>query len=344
VSSPAAAAVARLRLAWDPVRQRPGFWALLLGVSLAAAVGLSLTRGAVHLPLGQLVGSLLEAGDPMHRIVRDVRLPRILVAGLAGAALAVSGALFQTAVRNPLADAGLLGVSAGAGVAALIGIVLIPELALVLPLLAFAGALLAVGAVLAVAWGGGAAANPLRIVLSGVAIQAILFSVIAVITFLFADRAPAFVSFTVGSLNGCGWREVTMVAGPVILGLALAGAATRPLDLLLLDDDSAAGVGLAVRRARVGTFCLAALLAAAAVSVAGLIGFVGLLVPNWVRIATGPAHRTLLPLSALGGAALLVLADLAARTLAAPVELPVGALLSFLGGPYFLFLLWRRLA
>lgn len=334
---------ARFVLGWEHLRSRPGFWGIALGSGLALAVALSLTQGAVHVPLGEIVPALLDAAHPSHRVVWDIRLPRILVACLAGAALSVAGALLQTTVRNPLADSGLLGVNAGAGVMAIIGLVLLPEAALALPFLAFLGGLAAVALVLAVSWGGTRAVSPLRIILSGVAVQAILFSVIAVITFLFADRAPAFVSFTVGSLNGAGWREAAITAGPVALGLALAGIAHRPLDLLLLDDDSAGGVGLPVRRARVAAACLAALLAAAAVSVVGLVGFVGLLVPNWIRIATGPGHRTLVPLAALGGAALLLIADLAARTLAAPLELPVGALLAFLGGPYFLVLLWRKL-
>ncbi|HYG63996.1 MAG TPA: iron ABC transporter permease [Thermoanaerobaculia bacterium] len=337
------AALSNLALVWDGWRRRPGFWAAIWTGILLAAAALSLTRGAVHVPLGELGAALLQPAHPSHAVVWDIRLPRILAAGLTGAALAVAGALLQTVVRNPLADSGLLGVNAGAGVAALFGLIFLPAAVAALPFLAFAGGLAAVALVLAVSWAGSQTASPLRIVLSGVAVQAILFAAIGVLTFVFADRAPAFVSFTVGSLNGTGWREVRMATGPVALGLVLAWTVTRPLDLLLLDDDSAGGVGLAVRRARVGASCLAALLAAAAVSVAGLVGFVGLVVPNWIRIATGPAHRTLIPLSALGGAALLVLADLAARTLAAPVELPVGAFLAFLGGPYFLVLLWRKL-
>ena len=334
---------ARLSLAVDRLRDRPLVSGCLLGGCLLAAGGASLTRGAVHVPLGQLAPALASSGHPFHRIVWDIRLPRILVAAVAGAALAVAGALLQTVVRNPLADSGLLGVNAGAGAVMLTGLVLLPQAALALPALAFLGGLAAVGVVLAVSRGGGRVSAPLRIILSGVAVQAILFSLIAVLTFVFADRTPAFIAFTVGSLNGSGWREVRMVLAPVLVGLAAVALLLRQLDLLLLDDDSAAGVGLAVGRTRAAASCLAALLAAAAVSVAGMVGFVGLLVPNLVRLATRPSHRTLLPLAALGGAGLLVVADLAARTVAAPIDLPVGAFLAFLGGPYFLVLLWRRL-
>lgn len=334
---------ARLSLVLDGLRDRPGIWMGLLGGGLLVAGGLSLTQGAVHVPLDQLGAALVAPEHPFHRIVRDIRLPRIVAAGLVGAALAVAGALLQTVVRNPLADSGLLGVNAGAGVVMLAGIVLWPQASLTLPLLAFLGGLAAVGVVLLASQGGGRGSGPLRILLSGVAVQAILFALVALLTFVFADRTPAFIAFTVGSLNGCGWQEVRRVLAPVFAGLVASGFAVRSLDLLLLDDDSAAGVGLAVGRARIAASCLAALLAAGAVSVAGLVGFVGLLVPNLARFGTRPTHRTLLPLAALGGAGLLIVADLAARTLLAPVELPVGAFLAFLGGPYFLYLLWRRL-
>lgn len=334
---------ARFRLAADRLERWPALWTAVLLAALAAAAAISAAAGAVAIPAGELWSALTAADHPLHAVLWQVRLPRIAVAVLVGAALAVSGALMQTVVRNPLADPGLLGVNAGAGLAALLVIVLFPERTLLLPVIAFAGALAAVGLILLAAWGTRRRLGPLKIVLSGVAVQAILFSLIALVTFLFADRAPAFVAFTVGSLNGTGWQEARLAAGPLALGLALALAAARPLDLLLLDDATAAGVGLEVARVRLAASALAALLAAAAVSVAGLVGFVGLVVPNWVRVVAGPDHRRLLPLAALGGAVLVVVADLAARTALAPVELPVGALLALVGGPYFLFVLWRKL-
>jgi iron complex transport system permease protein len=300
--------------------------------------------GAVAIPGAELLPALAEPAHPLHAVLWEVRIPRVAAAALVGAALAVAGALMQTVVRNPLADPGLLGVNAGAGLAALLAIVLWPASTLLLPLVAFAGAMFTMAVILLAAWGPWGRPGPLKILLSGVAVQAVLFALIALVTFLFADRAPAFVAFTVGSLNGVGWPEARLAAAPLAAGLALALLGARPLNLLLLDDATAAGVGLEVARVRLAAGALAALLAAAAVSVAGLVGFVGLVVPNWVRIAAGPDHRTLLPLAALGGAVLVVVADLAARTVAAPVELPVGALLALVGGPYFLVALWRKLA
>jgi len=336
--------LAALRLRLDRLAQRSGFWAVLLLAVLAGAVGAAIAVGAAAVPIAEVPAALVDAAHPAHAVLWQVRLPRIALGVVVGAALAVSGALMQAVVRNPLADPGIMGVTAGAGLGGLLGLVLWPAETALVPVLAFGGGLAAIAVVLGVAASGTHGMGPLRLVLSGVAMQAILFSLIALVTFFFADRAPAFVSFTIGSLAGRGWGDVGRALGPALLGGGAAMMAARTLNLLLLDDDSAAGVGLPVRRARLGASCLAALLAASAASVAGLVGFVGLVVPNWIRVTVGPDHRVLLPLCMLGGAALVVAADTAARTLAGPLELPVGALLALLGGPYFLAILWRRVA
>ncbi len=336
--------IATVRLVFERLRDRPAFWAGVLVTALVMAAVLASMVGAVAIPLREFPAALIDPAHPAHTILWSVRLPRVAAGAFVGAALGVAGALMQAVVRNPIADPGLMGVTAGAGFGGLLAIVLWPERTALVPALAFVGGLGAISALLAAAWGGGRVAGPLRIVLSGVAVQAILFSLIALVTFVYADRAPAFVSFTIGSLNGLGWNQVALIVLPVAVGSGLGLLSTRSLNLLLLDDDSAAGVGLSVRRARIAASCLAALLAAAAASVAGLVGFVGLVVPNWVRVLVGPDHRVLLPLCLLGGATLLILADTAARLLAAPLELPVGALLALIGGPYFLFVLWRKLA
>jgi iron complex transport system permease protein len=335
--------VARGRLVAAELGRWPWIWALCLGGALVIVAALSALYGAVRIPTHELWPALTHADHPLHAVLWSVRLPRIVVAALVGGSLAVSGALLQTVVRNPLADPGLLGVNAGAGVAALLALAWKPELALLLPFLAFAGALGAVSVILLAAWGSGRRLSPLKIILSGVAVQAILFAVIALLMFFFADRAPAFVAFTVGSLSGAGWSEAGIVAPIAALGILLAVVGRRSLNLLLLDDATAAGVGVEVQRSRLAASAVAALLAAASVSVAGLVGFVGLVVPNWVRVVSGPDHRSLIPLSALGGSVLVVGADLLARRAAPPLEVPVGALLALVGGPYFLFVLWRKL-
>jgi iron complex transport system permease protein len=337
-------AVARLELRFRRLSELPGFWAVVLSATLVVAALVASMVGAAALPAIQVPSALVDPDHPAHGILWNVRLPRIAAGMIVGATLGVSGALMQAVVRNPLADPGIMGVTAGAGFGGLLGIVLWPASPMLVPALAFGGGLVAIAVVLGAASSGTRVLGPLRIVLSGVAMQAILFSLIALVTFFFADRAPAFVSFTIGSLAGLGWQAAGRALVPAVIGIGIALLATRTLNLLLLDDDSAAGVGLAVRRTRIAASCVAALLAASAASVAGLVGFVGLIVPNWVRVTVGPDHRSMIPLSILGGATLVVVADTAARTLAGPLELPVGALLALIGGPYFLTVLWRKVA
>lgn len=313
-----------------------------LAVLLAGAMLAMLGIGAARIPAGELVSALLDDAHPSHALLLEVRAPRVALAALVGAALGLAGALVQTSVRNPLADPGLLGVTAGAGLGALIWLVFAPTHAFGLSAAAMLGGLAAVAPVLSLsasASGPGAAA---RLILVGVAINALFGSAIALITFFFADRAPAYVAFTVGSLNGRGWPDVRIVAPVLAAGGLCAVLLHRPLDALLLDDTTARGLGVPVRALRIGACALAAALTGAAVAVAGLVGFVGLVIPNVVRMWVGPEHARLLPLCALGGALLALLADTVARTAAVPLELPVGALLAVIGGPYFLWLVLRR--
>lgn len=317
---------------------------LLFAGVLVLATLLALKLGSVDTSLADVARAALRSDVDLDPVLWQVRMPRIACGAAVGASLAVAGAILQTSVRNPLADPGLLGVTTAAGLGALLAILFWPEWPAAVPIVAFAGGLAAVAVLAALGASHGRLGGPLRLVLSGVALQALCFAGTALLTFLFADRAPAFVAFLVGSLNGLGWREVALVSAPALAGLVLAALAMRRLDVLLLDDATAGGLGVAVKRARFAASALAAWLAAAAVSVAGLVSFVGLVVPNGVRLLVGPEHRALLPSCALAGAALVLLADTAARTLAAPIELPVGALLAALGGPAFLALLWRKLA
>jgi iron complex transport system permease protein len=319
-------------------------WFALLAAALVAATALAVSIGTSAVPFSDLLRALFSGPETLPPSITLVRLPRIACGALVGAALAVSGAVLQTAVRNPLADPGIIGVTAGAGLAALVAILFFPEELALVPVLAFAGGLAAIATVLALGFRSGRLGGPLRLVLSGVGVQAICFAGASLLSFLFADRAPAFAAFVVGSLNGLGWTDVLRVSVPVLLGLAISFATARRLDLLLLDDATAGALGVSVRRARLLASALAALLAAAAVSVAGLVAFVGLVVPNGVRLLVGPSHARLLPLCALAGAVLVLCADGAARTLVAPIELPVGALLALIGGPYFLVVLWRKVA
>lgn len=329
----------RAALVFDPALA----WTVVFALGLLAAGLLAATQGAVEVDLGELVRSVRDTAHPLHRVVWDVRLPRAVCAALVGMDLALAGALLQTAVRNPLADPGVLGVTAGAGVGALCVILFFPGQSQLVPWAAFAGGLMTIAAIIALVWSKAGQTGALRIVLTGVSLQAILFALIALLTFAFADRAPAFAAFMVGSLNGSGWSDAGRMLVPSLIGVAAIAASLRTLNVLLLDDGAAGGLGVSVLRARFLAACLAALLTAAAVSAAGLVGFVGLVVPNGLRLLVGPEHAALLPVTALGGAILVLLADTVARTSMAPLELPVGALLALVGGPYFLFILWKKL-
>lgn len=332
-----------LRWRTEQVRRPAIVWSGLAIVILSTALAIGICAGpTLHSPATAL-RALLDDAHPLHGVLGGIRLPRVLAGLAVGAALATAGALLQAVVRNPLADPGILGVTAGAGFAALATIVLWPQATLWLPFFAFCGGLIEVVFVLLLAWRRGAGSSALRIVLTGVALQALCLAGASILTFLFADRAPAFSAFLVGSLNGTGWTDVAMVALPTLIGLIAALASIGALDLLQLDEATAEGRGLDIRRTRIWLAGVAALLAAAAVSVAGLVGFVGLVVPNALRLVTGPSHRLLIPIGAIGGGALVVLADAAARSSVAPLELPVGALLALVGGPYFLWLLWSRI-
>ena len=319
-------------------------WTAVFALGLLAAALVAATQGAVEIELGELVRAVRDTAHPLHRVVWDVRLPRAICAALVGMDLALAGTLLQTAVRNPLADPGVLGVTAGAGVGALCVILFFPAHSGLVPWAAFAGGLATIATIIALVWSKAGQTGALRIVLTGVSLQAILFALIALLTFAFADRAPAFAAFMVGSLNGSGWSDAGRMLVPSLIGVVAIAASMRTLNVLLLDDGVAGGLGVSVLRARFLAACLAALLTAAAVSAAGLVGFVGLVVPNGLRLLVGPEHAALLPVTALGGAILVLLADTVARTSLAPLELPVGALLALVGGPYFLFILWKKLA
>ena len=258
-------ATAQLRFALDRQLERPWATGILLVSGLIAVSILSAVTGAVDIPLRDFPRVLTNESHELHALLWNVRLPRIAVAALVGSALATAGALLQTSVRNLLADPGLLGVTAGAGVGALIAILFFPGLMGLLWAFAFAGASAALVIVLAIATLGPRAGGPLYIILTGVGMQAMLFAVIAMLTFFFADRAPAFVAFTVGSLGSAGWQEATVVLVPTVVGLLATALSLRQLDALLLDDDSAGGVGVAVERVRFFGCGLAALLTALAV-------------------------------------------------------------------------------
>lgn len=330
--------------------------AAILGLAglLALVSVLSLAHGASGTSLRGALGALLRGEEVAMRdriVLWDIRAPRLVLGALVGAALAVSGAVMQGLFRNPLADPGLIGVSTGAALGAGLAIVaggalggLLPAwlLAQTLPLAAFLGALLATVIVYRIATREGRTAVA-TLLLAGVALNAIAGAAMGLLVFVSDDQQLRDLNlWLLGSLSGVTWREL-LPALPLIVGpLALLPWLARPLNALLLGETEARHLGFDGEAVKRRIVLLTALAVGASVALTGVIGFVGLVVPHLIRLCLGADHRVLLPASALLGGALLLLADLGARTLVLPAELPIGVLTSLIGGPFFLWLLMRR--
>ncbi|MEO1061093.1 MAG: iron ABC transporter permease [Actinomycetota bacterium] len=328
---------------------------------VAAVVGaslLSLSVGAVDIApvdvarelLDRLPGVSVDSGlsEVQAAIVWEVRTPRVVLGLLVGALLAASGAAYQGVFRNPLADPFLLGISAGAGLGATIAIVtgVGAGLAVVdpLPLFAFIGALTAVSIAAFLGTRRSDGGSPATLILAGVAVAAFFAALQTYVQQRDADSLRQVYSWILGRLATQGWDEVLLVLPYAVVTLTVLLLAVGLLDVLSVGDDEAASLGVRPDRIRLVVLVAASLAAAAAVSVSGLIGFVGLIVPHAVRMVVGVGNRIVLPLSILFGAAFLVLADLLARTVESPAELPIGVVTAFFGAPFFLVILRHRTA
>ena len=313
-----------------------------LGALLAAALLLSVGCGSQWYTPARLWQALCaaDAADPVWRILCFVRLPRTAAAVLAGAALGVAGALIQSVLNNAMASPNVIGVNAGAGLGALLAASLVPGAAALLPGAAFAGALAAALFIWLLAAVAGLSRTTL--ILAGVTVSSILTACMNTLKLLFPDAAVGSTAFLLGTLSGVTTAQLQRALPWLAAGFVLAALLAADLNVLQLGEDMAAGLGLPVARVRFAALLTAALLAGAAVSFAGLVGFVGLLAPHIARRLVGGDNRRLLPVTALASADLMLLCDVAARVLFAPFELPVGVLLSLVGGPFFLFLLLRR--
>ena len=277
-------------------------------------------------------------------ILFELRIPRVLLGVLVGSALAAAGALFQALFRNPMADPAIIGVSSGAALGSILALLLGGGVLLggiAVPLAGFAGAL--VVALLVYRLGRiGSAVQVGTLLLAGIAVAAVVSAVISLIMSFSGEQVRSIYFWLLGGLAGRGWDALAAAAPLVAIGLVLTMFGVRDLNAMALGEERAGQLGVEVERFKRRTLATGALLAAAAVSVAGVIGFVGLMTPHILRLVLGADHRALLPAVAIGGAAFMVLADLAARTMLAPEEIPVGALTALLGGPFFLFLLRRE--
>ena len=326
---------------------RKGTLAAVLIALVAIAVLLGVRFGSVPLTTEQALRALLGGGEETHRvIVLQLRLPRTLLGLLVGGGLAMAGATFQALLRNPLAEPYILGISGGASVGAVLVLALglVAAGSWVLPMAAFAGAVLAIILVFQVATASGRAMDVRVLLLAGVVVAAFFSACIAFILSVSEARTvQSAVLWIMGSLAGADWREVSVAAAYTLPAAVVLLTLARPLNLMSMGEETAHYLGADVEGVKRMSLGVAALITAAGVAVAGVIGFVGLVVPHAVRLVVGSDHRSLLPLSFLAGASFLTFADLAARMLLAPTEIPIGVITAFVGVPLFLVLLRRSL-
>ncbi|WP_413736385.1 FecCD family ABC transporter permease [Sodalis sp. RH21] len=326
------------------IHPKPRRFLLLLALALVGLGALAVNTGAMHLSLPALWRTPFDA--PLWHIWWNIRLPRVLLAVVVGAALALSGGVMQGLFRNPLADPGLLGISSGAALAVAFSVVLPlglpPLLALYSPMLAaFIGSLAITVVIFTLGRPGHSSLS--RLLLLGIAINTLCGAAIGVLSWISDDRQLRQLSlWGMGSLGQSQWSTVLACASLVLPAILVIQRQAARLNLLQLGDEEAHYLGVDVRRTQRRLLMLSALLVAASVAVSGIIGFVGLVIPHLVRMCLGADHRWLLPGATLAGAALLLLADTIARTVVAPAEMPVGLLTSLLGGPWFLWLILRR--
>lgn len=312
---------------------------LVTAAALVALFFVAVNTGSLQVGPMQLLSGLFVSYDETVSTIYDLRLPRILIAMVGGAATAVAGVLLQAAIRNPLADPGIIGVSAGASFAAVLVTAFFPMLLFFTPVFAFAGGLVAFGLVYSLSWRGGL--SPLRIILVGVAVGA-----------MFTGLMSAFDSGTDSTMSGVAslvdanitmktWDDFATLAVYAAIGLALALLMAKRCDLLALEDKTARSLGLNVDRARIATSAAGVLLASVSTAIIGPISFLGLLVPHIARILVGTSHRVLVPYAIVLGAFTLLLADTIGRTVAAPYEISAAVIMSIVGGPLFIVLLRR---
>jgi iron complex transport system permease protein len=335
-----------------PAARRIG--ATATGVALLAvlaAVGIALAVGPVGIGFADILASVAsrlpfglgrEMNATEEAIVWEIRFPRVVLAALVGAALAVSGAAYQGVFRNPLADPYLLGVAAGAGLAATLMIAYGPSgraQGSLLPVAAFVGGIAAVVAAYAVGRSVGRARDTATLVLAGVAVAAFLSAAQTFVQQRNAEELNEIFAWLLGGLTTSGWREVTIVAPYIVVSAGILLLHRRVVDVLAVGDEEARTLGLDVRRARLVIIVAATLATSAAVAVSGLVGFVGIVVPHLIRRLVAATYRVVIPLALAAGAAFLVAADTVARTVLAPAELPIGVVTAFVGAPFFAFVL-----
>lgn len=308
---------------------------VLLIVFMIVSIGI----GSVQLSPMESIRTVFGSGEAMSEtIVWDLRIPRILIAILVGTNLAISGALLQAVMRNPLADPGLTGVSSGAAVTVLFILLLFPTFGKWIPLAAVVGGLIAVTLVYGLAWKKNGI-SPIRIILSGIAVNAVFGGITGLLSILYSDRLPSALQWLNGSLSAKGMGDVSLLFPYSIIGWVVALLCIRSANILNLGENVAVNLGENTNRIRIVLSLVAVYLAAISVSIVGLLGFVGLIVPHMARLLVGSNYRVLLPMSMILGAVVLLVADTVGRSLFSPLDIPAGIVMAMVGGPYFLYLM-----
>jgi iron complex transport system permease protein len=334
-----------LRLSWSLAAVGTLFVAVVIGVLVGPVplrIGAIVSEMADRLPLVDLSSGLTEQ---QRAIVWELRMPRVVLAGLVGAMLSLAGAAYQGVFRNPLADPYLLGVAAGAGLGATLAITYLPSTTGwpvdPLPLAAFIGALVGVSATYVLGRAGTRSRTTATLILAGVAMASFFTAVQTYVLQRESDTLRQVYTWILGQLTTASWREVVLILPYIVLCSVAILLHRRLIDVIAVGDEEADSLGIETSRVRLFVVIAASLGTAAVVAVGGLIGFVGIIVPHTIRLLVGSSYRLVLPLSILFGAAFLILADLAGRIAIAPAEIPIGVITAFLGAPFFLLVLRR---
>lgn len=308
-------------------------------ILLLIFIVISIGMGSVYISPLETIQTIFTRSEEMATtIIWDLRIPRVAVAAIVGVNLALSGALLQAVMRNPLADPGLTGVSSGASVTVLAIMLVFPNFTSFVPIAAMIGGTIAVAIVYTLAWKKNTI-SPVRIILAGVAVNAIFGGITGLLSILYSDRLPAALQWMNGSLGGKGMGDVAVLLPYSMIGWVLALFCIRSANLLSLGEKVASNLGENTNRIRILLSLVAVYLAAVSVSIVGLLGFVGLVVPHMARLIVGTNYRFVIPMSMVLGAVVLVIADTIGRTLFAPLDLPAGIIMAMVGGPYFLYLM-----
>ncbi|WP_071058218.1 iron ABC transporter permease [Pelistega sp. MC2] len=324
--------------------KKPFYFHLLLAVCLLVIIAISVGYGAVRISWSEISGVLFKSTTESYTLVQkvliDIRLPRVILSTIVGAVLAIAGVVMQALFRNPLAEPGLMGISAGASLGAVVAIVLFGAGLPLIATLAFLGSLIATLLAYLI---GQRFGNIAGLLLAGIAINAIAFSSIGILTYIANDAQLRDLTFwSMGSLATSSWHLLYFLIPWTLIGLFFLYSQWKALNALLLGEREVVHLGFSMVALRKRLILTVALLVGPLVAVTGGIGFIGLVVPHIMRLLLGANHKQLMPASILGGALLLTLADTVARTLITPAELPVGLLTSLFGGPFFLYLLLRN--